>query len=229
MASFKVSPVTLRLLKNFASISSSVLLAEGKSQKTITSSKSVFAIAEFPDAWPKETGIFEIGKFLGALSLFSEPTIKFGDESMDIAQGASCVRYRYSDPSTILVAPNKVLPKDNPAISFKLSKDRLQQLNKTCALLELSSVAVVVEGNKVAVRASDVKNPASHAFELVIPDEDITTADREVMFERTIHFKTEHLTMLLDGDYEVRIAAWPYGYFKHESDPIAYYVVGQPV
>ena len=225
MASFAVSDTTNKILRNFAGVSNSILLVEGQVQKTVASGKSVLAIAELPEAWPKETGIYDLGMFLGTLSSFKQPGIEFDDDAMVISQGRSRVRYRYSDPSTILTAPNKSLKTDNPAVEFTLNEETLTRLKKQCSLLQLESVTFSVEDGKVLVRAADPKNPASHAFEHEVEDETITLHDEDYSESRT--FKTEYLGMLLDGSYRVALAGWPYGYFVHESEPVSYFIVAQ--
>lgn len=223
VAQFNVSKTTGKILKNFAGISNSILLKEGAKQRTIASTKSILADAVLPEAWPRETGIYDLNTFLSTLSLFDKPAIEFADDAFIISQGKSRVKYRYSDPSTILTPPKKVLPTENPAVTFKLTDAALSQLNKTCAVLQLPAITIVVRDGEVGVRASDVKNPTSHAFEYIVPVEDISLDDKS--FSANVEFPNEYLGKLLDGSYQVSLSSWPYGYFKHETEPIAYYIV----
>lgn len=225
MAAFKVSESTSKLLKNFAGISNSVLLREGSEQRTMAVGKSVLAVAELPEAWPVETGIFDLNSFLGVLSLFKAPAIDFQEGVMAVASGSSRIRYRISDPSTIQVPPSKNLKTTNPGVTFTFSEDALSQLNKTCAMLKLASVSLTVAAGAVTVRAADAKNPNSHAYEYVVPEKDATFHDAS--FERVIAFKQEHLAMLLDGSYDVSLSDWSYGHLKHQAEPVSYFIVGQ--
>jgi hypothetical protein len=229
MAAFAVSNTIQKILKNFAGISGSVLLAEGKSQKIVSQGKSVLALAEFPDAWPKETGIYDLDKFLGILSLDSKPEIEFGEESMTITSGASSVTYRYSDPSTIIVPPSKVLPTTDPAVEFTLSEAVLSRLNKVTSMLDLDLIvfSINVEGDTktVTVRAKNSKNPVSHTASIVVPSEDIV-AHRD--FTADLNIKAENFRMLLDGAYTASVSKWPYVFFTHKAEPVSYYVVIQP-
>ena len=229
MAAFAVSSTVQKVLSNFAGISGSILLAEGKSQKTIAQGKSVLAIAELPDAWPRETAIYDLDKFLGILSLDAKPEIEFGEETMVIRSGSSSVNYRYSDPTTILVPPSKVLPTSDPAVEFTLSEAVLSRLGKVTAMLALDQVVlrVSIEGTEktVSVRAKDAKNPVSHTAEIIVPSEDIV-AHRD--FTADFNFKTEHLKMLMSGAYTVALSKWPYGFFAHKTEPVSYFIVAQP-
>jgi hypothetical protein len=229
MAAFTVSSTVQKILKNFATISSQVLLAEGKTQKTIAQGKSVLAIAELPDAWPQETGIYDLDKFLGILSLDSKPEIEFGEEAMTITSGASSVNYRYSDPTTILVPPNKTLPTDKPAVEFTLSEAAFSRLGKVVSMLDLDlvvfSVSVNGDEKSVSVAAKDSKNPVSHTAKIVVPSEDIVAHQD---FTADLSFKSEHFRLLMDGAYTVHLAKWPYGFFTHKTEPVSYFIVAQP-
>ena len=67
MTDYNVSDSTLKILKNFAAISSSVRLRKGTTQRTVSSSKSMMAIAEFDAAWPMETPIYQLPELMSNL------------------------------------------------------------------------------------------------------------------------------------------------------------------
>jgi hypothetical protein len=228
MATFVVSDKTQKILKNFAGISNSIKLAAGKTQRTLSKGKSVLAIAELPEAWPQDTAIYDLNRFLGTLSIFQKPVITFETDHMVIkGEGGSRIGYRYSDPSTIQSAPNKTLATDSPLAKFTLSEAALEQLSRSCALLELDAVSFIVDGHKVTVGAADAKNPASHTYSIDVPETDIALPTSTSDYQRTLTFSTEHLAMLLTGPYEVTMAAWPYGYFTHKTEPVSYFIVAQ--
>ncbi len=225
---FAVSDVTTKILKNFSSISNSVLLGEGKKQKTVLQSRAVFAIAEFPEAWPRETGIYDLNTFLGDLSAYDKPTLDFKDEGMVIAASGSSrykTLYRYSDPSTIMAIGDKTFPKDNPSVEFSLSNFDLSQLKKHTSLLKLEAFTITVKDGAVLIAAKDAKNSSSHGFRMEIPKAEVTMHDKS--FSRTIPFKVEHLGMLLDGNYIVALSDWRYAYLTNQDVPVSYYVTEQ--
>ena len=53
----KLSPETLALLKNFASISQSIHIKPGNSLKTVKGSRAVYGEATIPEKFEKEFGI----------------------------------------------------------------------------------------------------------------------------------------------------------------------------
>ncbi len=237
--SFVVSDVTTKLLKNFSSIQNSVLLKPGKQQTTIAQGKSMVAIAEFPDAWPEETGIYDLATFLGTLSLHSKPQIAFegGDKPvMVISGGGAKIKYRVSDPTTILILqagePGNLLRSDSPSLTFTLSDALLSNLNKSASVLGLLSptgliTATVTADGAVVLRGTDEKNPSAHTFEMEVPAKDITVYKKG--FSKTIHFRTEYVNSLLSGGYDISLSDKKYGFFKHQTEPISYYIVGQTI
>lgn len=225
MASFEISKTTHKILKNFANISNSLLLANGKRQSTVASGKTVLAVAELPESWPKETGIYDLSTFLSTLSLFDNPSVEFGDEEFIISKDKSRIKYRYSDPSTIQAQPNKTLSIDKPDVTFELEEGALQQLLKTIRVLQLTAVRISVEAGDVVVRAFDPKNSASHAFEYTVPADKVTLNNKKS--KASLVFDQQHIGFLMEGSYDVRVSDWPYAYFKHKTEPVSYYVVSK--
>jgi hypothetical protein len=234
---FVVSETTAKLLKNFSNIQNSVLLHPGKNQTTVAQGKSLFAVAQFPDEWPEETGIYDLPKFLGTLSLTSKPQIIFNTDKnvMRVVTAEGKADYRMSDPTTILIPPadepgNK-LKTTNPGVTLSLSGQQLTSLIKAAGVLGLVSptglATVTVENGSVNIRVWDEKNPSAHTYETDLAAKDVVLFDKD--FTKTIHFRTEYLTMLMDGGYKLSLASWKYGYFEHQTEPIQYFVVGQTI
>lgn len=232
---FVVTSELVKLLKNYAGIQNSVLLRAGSRQTTMSTSKSLFALSEFGTPLPQDVGIYDLNTFLGTLSLFSKPEIEFDGNVMVVSDVSGAkVKYRMSDPSNLLVPPadepGNRLQAENPSVVLSLSSDTLQRLNKSVSVLGLNGpsglISFSVAGDQVTIRAYDEKNPAAHTFELKLAEKDVTVLKD---FTRDLHFRTSYMSMLLDGGYHVSLSDWKYGYFKHVSDPISYYVVSQSV
>lgn len=228
MASFVISDVTRKILGNFANINKSLLIREGRVQRTVAQGKYILGVAEFLDAWPVDTGIYELGTFLSTLNLFDAPKIEFGERAMKISETNRpyCISYTYSDPTTILTPPEKNFKTDNPSVEFTITAADLALINKTTSMLKLPDVKLLIEGsdNSVVFQVSDVKNPASHKMDITI-EKDVIFHDAHFSFDHL--FKAEHLSKLMDGSYTVQASNWPYAYFTHKTEPVKYYVVVQ--
>ncbi len=72
-----ISKATLGILKNFSSINSNLLVRPGNKISTITPGKNMMAEATVEETFDVEFGIWDLNKFLGVLSLFSDPVLEF--------------------------------------------------------------------------------------------------------------------------------------------------------
>jgi hypothetical protein len=225
MSTLNISPVTQEILKNFSKISDHIILNPGTTQRTLLQSKSVFAIAELPEAWPQETAIYRLQLFTQVLAQFDKPSISFGADGMTVFQEVGTKlrhKHRFSDATTIEAAPARTLPSDNPAIELTVSSYTMGVIKKNAALLKLTHFTVVVENGDVKFVASDPKIPNSHEFEIGIHASDVTVHDAS--FSRSLRFSVEHFGYLLDGDYIMALKDWKYAYFTNKAVPVSYFV-----
>ncbi|MDP7195681.1 MAG: DNA polymerase, partial [SAR202 cluster bacterium] len=66
----KLSKHTLNMLKNFSDINMSIEIKKGNLLRTVSVQKNILAQAELEDEFPKDFAIYELNRFLGAVSLF---------------------------------------------------------------------------------------------------------------------------------------------------------------
>jgi hypothetical protein len=220
---FQVTDPTQKILRNFAGISSQLLLLEGKRQYTHLKSKGILAVADLPEDWPKQTGIFNMSRFLGVLSTYQKPTIDLTEDVIRVFDPTAPHRsteLTYADPTTIEFV-QKEFPHDNPAVEFTLSEMDLTSLKKNASLLNLQVLAVKVDKGKVTLSGAGESGTAN-AWKSNIAAADITVHD--ATFSKTLRFKVEHVILFAEGDYTVGVADWEYGYFAHKTLPLAYYV-----
>lgn len=219
---FSVSDTTLKILRNFGSLHNELLLLEGKQQHTHLKSKSILAVAELPEAWPQETGIFNMTQFLGVLSTYKAPTIRFDEKALvilDPAQPEMFSSLDYGDPSVIGATEQKSFPHEGSSVEFTLSDAAFASLKKNASLLDLKYLTITIsKGGKVQLVARG--ESGSKGWQSNIVAETVNDAS----FTHTSKYMIEHFTMLLDGGYRVRVADWPYAYFIHKTLPVTYYV-----
>lgn len=231
-----LSPTTLKIIKNFRRFTKDgVAFAAGTTQRILLQSKSVFAEAELPDAFPQDLAVYDMDLLLSTLSLFDAPKIEFTPKKMVIstdAPGAKLsVMMNYSDPSLIDadLTPKRTLSSDNPALTFTMSQYTLNTLKKTAGMLNLTHLYVSTKDDGILFSADDPKIPNSNGFTLQVPDSDVTVNDNT--YERSMRFQVEHFGFLLDGDYTVSMAGWKYAAFKNTNLPINYFIAedkGEP-
>lgn len=224
---FTLTDTTQRVLKNFAQISTSLLLREGTEQKTVNASKSVLAIAQLPTAWPQETAVYQLPELLANLSAYTDPVLEFEEKNFIVrgSNSPSHVVYPYSDPSVVMAAPNKTFDVTDPVAQFTLPEKAVAEIKKLAAINNLPTIVIETnsEAGTIVVKPHDEKNPASRVYSYPVHADKGSIASLNATI--TFKFKREHFDLLMDGGYTVSIGNWPYAYFQHVTEPVSYFVV----
>lgn len=229
MSDFQISESTSRILKNFAGIGGSVVLQPGTTQKTMSNSKSMIAIAEFDAPWPMQTPVFALNELLANLSAYDKPSLVLEEKQFVIrsANSPSHVEYPYSDPSVVMGVPDKEFSTANPVAVFTLPAAAVTEIKKFSSINNLPMVTITLDGpsQQITVKPLDDKNPSSRSYSYPVHSDpkNIVSLNDDVTMSVTV--KCEHINLLMDGGYQVHIGNWPYVYLTHLVEPIAYIVV----
>jgi hypothetical protein len=202
----KISTNTLNVLKNFAKINPSIIIAEGNVLKSISPSKTIIAKATVDTEFSKRFAIYNLNRFISTVSLFKDPELKFGDNSVDIREGGRSTVYVYADESTLTKAkaPEKDLALPSIDASFTLKHENLKEVESAAGVLELPEIAVVGKDGKIHLMAIDSKNPSGDVYSVEIGD--------SVKDFRAI-FKYENIKIIPDN-YEVSISSRGISHFS---------------
>ena len=73
-----ITKPTIEVLKNFCSINKSIVIKPGNQIATLSINKNILAIADVEEQFDSQISIYDLGVFLGGLSLFDQP--KIGNE-----------------------------------------------------------------------------------------------------------------------------------------------------
>ena len=138
----KLSKHTLTMLKNFSDINMSIEIKKGNLLRTVSVQKNILAQAELEDEFPKDFAIYELNRFLGAVSLFDDPELEFNAKSANIGTTKHSVDYVYCDPSMIVTPPENNITFPDPEVKFVLSQDALSQVMKASNVLGTPEIAV---------------------------------------------------------------------------------------
>jgi len=214
----KLSERTVSLLKNFASINSSILIKPGNVLNTINKSSSVIATAVVDESFPKEFAIYDLNQFLSALSMFKDCEIEFGDGYLELkGEGNSTIRYWCADPSLIKSKVSEVkLPSED--VKFHLSEEALSKSLKAASILALPELAFASNGEKLSVKAIDSRSSSSNSM-------DVEVGKNETGSKFNIIFQVDNLRMLVQK-YDVVVCAKGITKFDHsdEKHSLTYYV-----
>ena len=188
---------TINVLKNFSTINPSIVLKPGNVVSTISPNKTIMARATVPDEFNGTYGIYALNRFISALSLFENPEIQFGSESARISSENRSIVYHYSDPSVIMVPPEREIKLPSVDVQFRLTERNLQMVMKALGVLSLPEIAVVGDGEKVSVQAIDTKAGSADSYSILVGETD--KAFRAI-------FRAENMKMM-SGDYDVKLSA----------------------
>lgn len=208
----KLSNETVAILKNFSAINQSIVFQEGNELKTISAQKTVMARATVPDEFPKQAGIYNLPRFLSVCSMYSDPELEFGDNSLTIKEGKSKAKYMYADPSMIITPPNKDIKLPTTDVSVTLSSEDLSKVLKATSVFQLPEVAFVGENGTCYLRAIDSANPSADSF-------GVELGDTEDSF--SLIMKAENLQVM---PFEYKVDLSSKGISKFESEKVTYFI-----
>tara|TARA_B100000424_G_scaffold267941_1_gene261754 strand:- start:71 stop:730 length:660 start_codon:yes stop_codon:yes gene_type:complete len=208
----KINKDTLNTLKNFSDINMSIEVKAGNTLRTVSVQKNILAQAEVETTFPQDFAIYEVNRFLGAISLFDDPDFEFGQKSVRIGNDRNSLNYVYCDPSMIVTPPEKNITVPDPEVRFKLSQDSLSRVLKAGNVLGTPEI-VVEGGSPITVRAMDSQNDSSDTFHVNLDE----NTDKTFRFV----FKIENFKMV-PGDYDVEISSK--GIAKFSQNQLQYWI-----
>ena len=206
------------MLKNFSDINMSIEIKKGNILRTVSVQKNILAQAELEEEFPQDFAIYELNRFLGAVSLFDDTEIQFNGKSANIGTNTHSVDYVYCDPSMIVTPPENNITFPEPEVKFTLSQDALSQIMKASNVLGTPEIAV--EGGPhpndvIRLKALDVNNDSTDTFKVVLDER----SDNEFRFV----FKTENMKML-PGNYDVEISSKGISHFTMQGQKLQYWI-----
>ena len=127
-----ISKPTIEVLKNFCSINKSIVIKPGNKISTLSINKNILAVAEVEETFDSQISIYDLGVFLGGLSLFDAPKIDTTQSNyvtVSDQRGKSKTRFFYADPDVIVQPPEKEIQIPSSDVKFRLEAGVLQQLS----------------------------------------------------------------------------------------------------
>ena len=213
-----LSSETVQILKNLSTINQSILIKPGKQLNTMSVMKNILVKADIQEEFEKTVAIYDLNQFLNCLSLVPGAEVELGETSITITDGKTAVDYRYSDPSVITAPPEKELTLPSEDVCVVLTEDQLESVKKAAAVLQISDVSLVGDGESVYLTVRDKKNTGSNTYKVEVGE-----TDKVFSFNA----KVENLK-LLPGDYDVTISSKNLAYFVSHSRPYSAFIAMEP-
>ena len=218
----KLSSETLGVLKNFGNINQGIFFKKGNTLKTVSPHKNILAEVDIGEDIPLDFGIYDLNNFLSVVSLHKDPpSFEFSEKQMLIVgnKGRSKLEYRFCEPTMIVLPPEKNITMPDAEIKFELSAEDFDWVLRAASVLSSPHIAVESDGKKINIVTLDLQNDAAHKDALEIAD---GNGDTFKMI-----FKTENISKLLPGSYEVSISSKGISHFKNKKLSLQYWVTNE--
>lgn len=216
----KLSQQTIGILKNFGAINQGIYFKKGNILKTVSSHKNILAEATIEEDIPSDFGVYDLNNFLSVVSLHKDtPTFDFDDKHVLIVgnKGRSKIKYRFCDPTMIVVPPDKKFSMPDAEISFELTSEDFDWIMRAASVLSSPQIAVESDGSTVNLITLDLQNDSAHTDSLeVCPAQ---SGDKYRMV-----FKTENLSKILSGSYEVKISSKGVAHLANKNVKVQYWI-----
>ena len=214
-----LSNPTIEVLKNFCSINKSLVINPGNRISTLSINKNILVYADVEESFDSQMSIYDLGVFLGGLSLFEQPTIDTSKDNyvtVSDTAGKSKTRFFYADPDIITQPPEKEISLPSEDVKFRLDAATLQQLQRAASVYQLPDLCLYGDGTVMSLRLTDKKNDTSNTYSI-----DVGQTDDDFCY----CFKVENLKLLI-GDYNVTLSKSNVALFQGEG--IKYFIALEP-
>ena len=214
-----LSKPTLEILKNFCSINKSLVINPGNKLSTLSINKNILVYADVEESFDSQLSIYDLGVFLGGLSLFEQPSIdttKDNYVTVSDTKGRSKTKFFYADPDIITQPPEKEINLPSEDVKFRLEASALQQLQRAASVYQLPDLCLFGDGEKMNLCLTDKKNDTSNTYSI-----EVGTSEDEFCY----CFKVENLKLLI-GDYNVTLSKSNVALFQGEG--IKYFIALEP-
>ena len=216
-----LSRTTLDVLKNYATINSSIVFRKGSTLRTISNAENILSQFTSEEVFPVDFTIYDLSQFLSGITLFDNPQLDFtNNDFVRIGSSGKSVKYYFSDPEiTLKSAPEKNVNFPGSDIQFNLSAEDLIALQKASAVYNLPDMSFQSKDGKVQLVLSDKENDTSNTYKQTISGE--CTGDY------SLDVKIENIR-LLPGDYNVKVSKALISEWNNTTLDLTYYIALEP-
>lgn len=213
----EISSNTVNVLKNFGTINSNIVINPGNKLMTIAEAKNVLAEAIVDETFDQTLGIYDLNEFLNVLSLVDNPSVRFGEQSMQIGgnAGRASVKYYYSD-TDILTSPQKPIIMPDPDVWFTLDQDTLTNIKRAAMSLGHSQMLIEPDDGVILLTVVDTENTTSNSYSISVDG-----GYSEDSFKFIINIS--NLKMISDS-YDVKISKKLISQFTSSDEKLNYWV-----
>lgn len=157
---YTLTPTTVEVLKNFATINNEVVLREGSTQRVLNPQRNFIADVELTTPIPRECALTQLSRLLGVIDTAkstSLPDIQFNDDHLLVVHEHGTVRLPYASMEAVTVPPIQQYYMDKEVANFQLPQSLWDKIKKTAAILETGVLQLSVKDGILNVQLVDEK------------------------------------------------------------------------
>jgi hypothetical protein len=210
----KFSARTIQILRNFATVHQALLFKQGRTLKVMSESKSILAKATLDADVESTFAIYDMPKFLSAISMFEDPILTPGDAYVEIRQGNEKINYTCAEQSLIKTPPEKEIVLPTIDVQFELKNETINRVLKGMAITGANALCITGEDGKIFLEAKTINTSKAQPSSSGAPTyrAEVGTTDKTFSFIiMADNFK------LLTGDYTVSVSQRGLAHFKSED------------
>lgn len=209
----KFSARTIQILRNFATIHQAMIFKTGKELKTMADSKSVLAKANINEEIEDTFAIYDMSKFLSAISMFEEPELSPTRSVVEIRQANERINFICAEPSLIKAPPERDVNLPSIDVSFQLKNETINRLIKGLAITGSNMICITGEDGSIFLEAKTVgESKGQNGVGAPTYRAEVGGTNKRFTFMiRVDNFK------LLPGDYDVAVSKAGLSHFKGED------------
>jgi hypothetical protein len=215
----KFNSRTIQILRNFSTIHQALIFKPGNVLKVISDTKSILAKATIDTQIDGSFAIYDVPKFLSAVSMFEDPELTPHDSYLEIRQGNEKIHYICAEPSLIKAPPEKDIVLPEPDVVFELKNDTINRVLKGMAITGANALCITGEDGKIFLEAKTIGSSKAANGNTGAPSYRAEVGETPKKF--SFIFMAENIK-LLSGDYNVSISQRGLAHFK--GNDIEYWV-----
>mgnify|MGYP000449765601 CR=1 FL=1 len=205
----KFNARTIQILRNFSSIHQALLFKPGKTLKVMSDTRSVLAKATIETDIEGTFAIYDVPKFLNAISMFDEPVLTHNNTYVEIRQGNEKINYLYAEPSLIRTPPEKDITLPTVDVQFELKNETINRVLKGMAIVGADALCITGEDGKIYLEGMSLKATKGQGVNGTTYRAEVGVTDKKFNFV----FSADNVK-LLAGDYDVSISQKGFAHFK---------------
>ena len=214
----ELSENVIQVLKNFATINSSIVIEPGNNLSTISEARNVLGSAVIDQEFPRGFGLYDLNEFLNVVGLVDSPRLRFEDTHVLVGDstGRSTIKYFYTD-TEMLTKPPATFNMPKPEIVIDLSNDVLNKVKRAASVLGHGEMVISSGNGCITLTIQDSENATSNTFSIDVP----AKFDYERMFNFVLNIQN---LKVLPGDYEVKISSKLISQFTSKDGTAEYHI-----